>query len=255
MEDESEILLAETADPCRTDRQPWLRLPEEQPRHYEWFHHWLLMGPKRTLVGAFTYFARLEWRARHPDLEFVPPRTISGAWKRIAQENGWKERAEAFDAAYRERNAQDFEEHRREYQEASWRFIRELHDRARQMLSHPLTEEEITRTTEDEDGRTVIQQVVVKPARWAASDVPALLKAADQLARTATAIEVARLLRDLERLDGDELVSQAKIVVEEARRAAIESQPRALPEGDAGGEAGDALRSEDPDEGEAAGNV
>lgn len=69
------------------DRKPWDRIPGETVLEFTRFEKYRLLGPNRSIRGAF--------RVENPESKSIP----KSAWFRAADQNRWKERAEAWDLA------------------------------------------------------------------------------------------------------------------------------------------------------------
>lgn len=213
------------------DSKPWLQIDGESAKHYSWFHHWLTSGVNRSLLASFTFFAS-EFAEKSPRVPFTPPRYVSPAWKNAVVQFDWHARALAFDSYQRATREREFEQRRRAYQDRSWGYVDKLHERADLMLKHPITEKKLSKTTTNEvetvNGKltqTIIHEITVKPAAWRLADVPRLLEAADQLERTATAIEVDSILKELELLTEDQLIENAQAAIDARRGNRGDDQP------------------------------
>lgn len=115
----------------------------------------------------------------------------------------WVSRVEAYDAhmnrleqAAREQaleaEARKWAERRLEQREREWATAQALHERAIQMLAHPMTR------TKSEDGKSVIV-----PAGWWMRDIPAFADLASKLARLASEMETDRQKHEHELDDVD----------------------------------------------------
>jgi hypothetical protein len=194
--------------------QPWERLPDEPSRQFEWFCCYKLLGPGRSLRAAYRQFQSQKASLGAVSQKSAP---LPAAWQNSVVQYDWKARALAYDESQRAEREQEMENRRHDYAEASWSYIEKLHERVDAMLKHPLTEKKLSKTTVSEDGKTTLLEVTVKPAAWRLADVPRLLQVADILARSAMGIEVSELLKEIDLLDEDTLISNADAAIKTRR--------------------------------------
>lgn len=185
------------ADPYLWDRQP-----SESAPAYEAARMYFDMGAARSCDAVARQCSKhvslmLRWSQRHR----------------------WTERAAAYDAMLRTREAgqreaaqaaeaETWARRRAEEAEQEWEFARALMEKARMMLRFPL------QTTTSEDGKTVVH-----PARWTLRDIPALLDCAAKLARLAAGMEQGR--QTLQGPNGEPLFLPADVVAALAEIAAL----------------------------------
>lgn len=210
--------------------EPWHQMIGEEDKHYQWFHHWLTQGSHRSLLAAYAHFARQYHAKKSGDVPaFNYPNSVSQAWHRVKLLWDWDIRASAFDRHVRDKREAEFENRINGYRDKSLEYVDKLHERADAMLAYPTKRSKITKTVEGEivqtpNGplhQTIIQQITVEPAGWRVSDIPRMLKAADDLARTGLAIEVEAILKDLEKTeDEDQLLENAEASIK-ARKGEV----------------------------------
>ncbi len=80
---------------------PWERLPEESSFWFQRFERFRLLGPTRSLAGAYN----AERVSRGLDESENAP----GSWRNAAKANRWHERAEAYDTYLTEQAAAEYE--------------------------------------------------------------------------------------------------------------------------------------------------
>lgn len=110
----------------QTDLQAWERQPGEINLWYDRFCRFRLQGPKRSILSVCN--AERErvgkgWR-----------KSIPLSWVRASVEWHWRDRAEAFDQAERERAEAEWEERRAEIREQDYRQAKELRNLAQAIL-------------------------------------------------------------------------------------------------------------------------
>jgi PBSX family phage terminase large subunit len=71
------------------ERQPWDRRDGEAYVRHSWFNIFRLMGPGRTLNGAYKLVRAQQGK--------IPGKNAPGSWRRMADEDDWWPRAEAWD--------------------------------------------------------------------------------------------------------------------------------------------------------------
>lgn len=201
------------------DALPWEQRNGEPARWFARFNIYRLLGPQRSLLRA----ERTERATSALTTTPKPIPHVTGGWIRNAQRWHWQERAQAWDAAMRQREDERWEKRRKRQREQEWKAAQDLLTKARQMLGWPLARQE---KKTDEDGRQV---TVVMPARWGMRDSAAFFETAAKLARLAADMATSRSENeisikrdlDLEKLSDDEL-------------AALLANLRAVSDGDGG---------------------
>lgn len=136
------------------------------------------MGSDRSLLGAYN-----EWRARKSKgkRDFAP-----GSWYKSEKDWNWQERAEAWDGAELERQAQLFQERADDWRDGRFDDAEALRDKARKLLRLPV----VTRTGKDGDGVSYKVEAVPPTTLRAAAGI---LKTADELARITTRETLPRI--------------------------------------------------------------
>jgi hypothetical protein len=188
-------------------RNPWDREPNEPAMWYGRFTAYRMMGTERTMLGAYN-----AWRATKGR---KPTTTYTDTWQKRAKEFRWKERAEAWDAAERERRdalrREDEEAVREEWRDKA-RAAREqqyevgmkLIEKATQMLAFPLAQ------VKSEDGKTLIL-----PAKWSFGTAGTLVNTAGKLLQLATGevLDGVEVTQEVQTPDGSTVRSVTRIVV------------------------------------------
>lgn len=156
--------------------QPWerQRTSDGKLEPMFWFARFTLyreMGSDRSLLGAMN-----EHRVRKGGKKC---NSTSGAWENAYNKWNWKQRAEAWDAAELERQAELFQERADAWRAGRFDDAEALRDKARQLLKLPV----VTRTGKDDDDVPYIVQAMPPTTLRAAAGI---LKTADELARITT---------------------------------------------------------------------
>jgi hypothetical protein len=153
------------------------RMPNEAALHFEWFHTYLLMGPSRSLRGAYASFHQ-----KSPKVAKNPQ--ISPGWKEAARRWRWQERAAVWDAEQRRKREEEVDAQKREIYGALLEKGRKLLKVSNQMNDFPLVETEST--TVDAKGH---KTVVLKPTRWSMDTAARIANVAATLFKTAFELE------------------------------------------------------------------
>ena len=172
--------MANTSAAPDDTRDPWARQKGEPKLWYDRFHSFLHAGPDRSLLGLYRQYRRE--KARESGAEYKAPSSVPASWRSNASDWLWRDRADLFDAAERQKREHAWARRRDELREEEWETYRKMLDRATAMLGFPLTEQEISRQ-EGPDGTTIV--TVVQPAGWKLSDVARIADVATKLGRRA----------------------------------------------------------------------
>ncbi len=167
--------------PNDIDRLPWDQEPGEPTKHFDRFVRYKLIGPDRTLYSAYNQFKA---RGGSEGRVFAVP----GAWRKIAKQWRWQERAEAWDAEQRRVEEAKWQARRAELREQEWGTATLLLDKVARMLSFPV--EQTTRSVTSADGQT-INTTIINPARWSFADAARLLDASSKVRRLAAEMETS----------------------------------------------------------------
>ncbi len=139
----------------------WDRQPTEPMKWYLRFERYLLMGPDRTLVGAYNSIREKETGIKR--------KYANGAWNTIARRWKWSERAEAWDAHNVEDDRSEWQKRRDAWREKEWKVASALLEKAENMLGTEVSDLE-----------------------WRASDMPKLAEVASKIARLASGMDTER---------------------------------------------------------------
>lgn len=173
--------------------QPWDQLDGEGNAAYKAFRDgYLTQGMERTLAAASILLDR-------------EPRIIH----RLAVDFDWIKRAREYDrwlirteeaAVVRstEKHAVEWAKRRSQFREMEWTMAGDLIDLANKLIHHfkmmPLTEEIIESDTLSEDGVQRHTVIKIMPSKASLKDLPAIAKAASELARLSAGMETERKL-------------------------------------------------------------
>jgi len=185
----------------------WGRQSEEPLKHFEWFHAFLMLGPGRSLLGAYNAFRAKS--AEKSQQVVTPAISVSKAWHDACEKWRWRERAAAWDAEQRQKTQEEYErrwaERQKEVQEETWADYVALRDKARLMVKFPLQ-----RVTSSADGKTTI----VKPAGWSFDTLVRMMKTKDDMARLACGLETQRVKLEVDELDEATAITAAIAALE-----------------------------------------
>lgn len=158
------------------NQQKWERQPNEPSDWYERFLIFKLLGPGRSLLGAYNQVQIREGRQKS--------KGASPSWRKQAKEWQWESRAEAWDKQQQNKTEQrweksnlEWQKRREEQRQVEWDLSQSLIEKAQEMMQMPLVIKRI-----ENEGSTVI----IMPARWTMRDIPAYLDTASRLAAIAT---------------------------------------------------------------------
>ena len=151
---------------------PWERQNEEPCKYFEWFHVWLLMGPSRSLLGAYNVVQRQS--KEKSGKVWKPALDASLSWKTTAQQWKWKTRAAAWDDEQRRKSEEEYEARRRAVQNRMLGIAEQMAEKAELMLRFPITR---TPYLDEKD------QTVIEPAKWNFNTVPRLTAAIEKLTK------------------------------------------------------------------------
>jgi hypothetical protein len=195
------------------------------------FRRFLLMGPSRTVMGAFN--------AERVEQGKEKQKRPSGAWNRASEQYNWRERAAAYDdyqlsqsetaleAARREKE-RAWQERQDKLQESAFALAEKMIKKAEGMLDFPLVERTVKEDKteyKDEQGnviKIVVEQTIIRPARWNFSSVPRMVAGADYIARLAVDMKTASLVREIENLSDEELLAEMR--AHAAQQAIVEGE-------------------------------
>jgi hypothetical protein len=137
------------------------------------------MGTERSLLGAVNIVHKSKKKRT----------SIPGAWSDAHKKWTWKDRAEAWDEHERQRIEAKFREQCDEWRTGRFEDAQKLREKARGYLSFPVSRREVT-----EGGRAYIIEAL--PTSYA-KDAAAILKIADELARTTTRETLPKVEQDI----------------------------------------------------------
>jgi hypothetical protein len=159
---------------------PWLKQPGEPVKWFARFELFRMLGSGRSLWAAYREFHR---RSGHEETEdarkSAGKRGVPSSWNRAALRFNWKVRAEAFDIAKAQDEADEWLRRRDELREREWQTSKAILDKTGQMLVFPLQK---TVRREDENGRQITE---IYPSKWMLGDVQRLAQAAQKLGHSA----------------------------------------------------------------------
>ena len=84
-------------DNPENDLKPWERQADEPRRWYLLFETFRLMGPNRSLIGAYQSFWVQRASASYKESGKPIPKHASGGWRKRAEQFHWRDRAIAWD--------------------------------------------------------------------------------------------------------------------------------------------------------------
>ncbi len=145
--------------------KPWERQPEEPLKHYEWFHAFLMLGPSRSVVGAFNAVQAKKGKEKQSQAH--------GAWNAAAIKWHWKERVALWDAEQRRLEEEEFAERRRKMKNRLFGIAEKMADKTEMMLAFPVATPQIS-----PNGQTTIE-----PGKWNFNTVPRLTAAIERLTK------------------------------------------------------------------------
>ena len=195
------------------------------------FRRFLLMGPARTVMGAFNDERVEQGKEKQ--------KRASGAWNRASEQWAWRARAAAYDehqlsqsemsqqAARREKD-RAFQERQDALQDSAFSLAEKMIKKAEGMLDFPLVERTVKEDKteyKDEQGnlvKVIIEQTIIRPARWGFSTVPRIVAGADYIARLAVDMKTAQLVREIENLSDEELLDEMR--AHAAQQAIVEGE-------------------------------
>jgi hypothetical protein len=154
--------------------QPWDRQRKdgklEPMLWFDRFELWRKTGPGRKLLTVVNV-----WRVQNGQKEsnYTP-----GSWRKAFDDWSWQTRAEAWDEHERQRIEAKFQAECDEWRRGRFEDAQKLREKARGYLSFP-----VSKRTVSEDGHTYVIEAL--PTNYA-KDAAAILKIADELARTTT---------------------------------------------------------------------
>lgn len=135
-----------------TSNYPWERQPGEPNFWYDiFFRYYTLLGPSRNITAAYRAYAKAEEGFDATGMETNP------MWRFKAHEWNWKIRAEAFDEFQRIKDAELWEQRKRELREKEWGVANELLSQAEGSLASRSSYE----TVKGPQGR--VQNTPLKP--------------------------------------------------------------------------------------------
>lgn len=182
----------------------WDRQDAEPNMWYDRFvRHYLSKGSGRSVLESYNL-----WREQAGKSRTTKTAT---AWQNNADKWHWKQRAEAYDAHLREKDAAIWEQRRLELQQRDWDVAHKLTEKVMAMLNFPVSEQHI-----EQDGKSV----TIYPAKWTQRDAAQIAKTASEMARLA-----AGLVTDHKQSDTRDVGEQAATLEEwKAARAARDAQ-------------------------------
>ncbi len=175
----------------------WEQQHGETARQFAHFRAFLLLGPDRTVLGAY----RRHRSDNGPPIT-SPVNAAPQTWREVARELDWHQRAAAWDREQSRLEEEKWRKRREKVQERAYNLHEEMVKKAEAMLRFPLSR------TVTGDGTTIIE-----PARWTFDTLAKVAQAADALGRLSCDMETARIAHQIEGLDEDELNEQAALAL------------------------------------------
>ena len=187
--------------------------PGESPTHYAWFHAYLMMGPRRSLLGAYKKFYEGSQKV-------AKSLNISPSWRKASGEWNWRGRAGVWD---KERRLNREIKTREQAEKVVDRVLlvvekhieraEQADNTARQILNFPLLQQTI-----ENGGNTTI----INPGRWnVATGIRALVASGTAMK---TAIETLQLLGVLEAENAQKEAAQGAEFSEAQARLVLEAR-------------------------------
>ena len=153
--------------------RPWDKRDDEKMFWYSRFERFRLMGPQRSLLGAYLSEEGEQGRVRKC-------KKAPTSWIKARDRYDWVTRAEAWDAEQQRVDREEWERRKSIQRQKEWEAAEKLAEKAQAMLTFPLAESHV----DGPDG-----PIIIKPARWGMSDVARLLETASKLARLSAGME------------------------------------------------------------------
>jgi hypothetical protein len=173
------------------DAAPYERSHGEPALHFEWFHAYLMLGPGRSVLGAYNRFQGQ--KAAKSGKKRPDSAKISQLWRETARRWRWRERAAVWDAEQREKREFEIDAEMREVYGALLMRGRAMLKTFDQMSAFPLVETEST--TIDKTGHKTI---VLKPTRWTMDTAARMAVAAAGLFKAAFELEEGRVRSEVD---------------------------------------------------------
>ncbi len=159
---------------------PLARCKGETRKANDALRDYWLMGPGRSLAKLYQKYTK-------DTPESVPTHHLR-TLKSWSTRFDWQARVDRAKELDDEAQQKEWEQRRREWKQEEWDIAHELLEKARLMLQFPPGET----VHEREDGTLVI----VKPAKWRASDIARYAETASKLVRLAAEMETERTQQD-----------------------------------------------------------
>ena len=175
----------------------WEQQPGETARQFAHFRAFLLLGPDRTVLGAY----RRHRSDNGPPIT-SPVNAAPQTWRENARELAWHRRAQAWDREQSRLEEEEWARRRKTVQQHAFDLHQEMFKKAEAMLRFPLSR------TITGDGGTVIE-----PAKWTFDTLARVAQTADSLGRLACDMATVRVAQEIEGLDEDELNEQAALAL------------------------------------------
>lgn len=166
----------------------WERQPDESERAFAAFRMWLEVDPTegRSLIQAYRQFSG------RPEVKKPP-----GYFRNWSTKYRWEDRARRYDNdLLRQEKEKEWKtilaerkklkERRIHIAESGYSTAEQLIAKAQEILKAPTFHQKLVREEEGPDGKTIIQHIEIKPARFSLRDAAFIITHADKLRRLAT---------------------------------------------------------------------
>jgi hypothetical protein len=147
---------------------PWEQQENESAKHFAWFYEFLLLGPGRTLMGAFNLFH--ERKSVKSGKNWQKKADATPAWKAISKQHSWHERAQAYDKEQRRLEQEKIAARREALVKRRFDLAEKILEKAEVMASFPVA------TTKQVGNSTIIE-----PAKWSFDTIVKMVQASDRL--------------------------------------------------------------------------